>query len=194
MFPLGGLEKKEVRKLAEKFRLPTATKKDSQGICMLGDLDIKQFLSHYIPSVRGDVLNTNGEVIGRHEGATFLTLGERHGFTVTKKTPNDERYYIVAKDVEKNTITVSNAKPSESHVVSGTKLRIERCSWVSHVPSEDKKYTAQVRYHGEFVPCEIRMLGNEKAEVLFEKEILAAEGQSIVVYDGDECLGGGIVA
>ena len=195
------LTKAEVRKLAEKFGLPTATKKDSQGICMLGDLDIKQFLAHYIPSARGDVLNVSGEVIGHHDGATFLTLGERHGFTITKKTPNDERYYIVAKDAEKNTITVSNERSQRKigetenmRAAGGSAFQIERCSWVSEIPSENKNYSAQIRYHGEFLPCEIKNIAGENAEIYFEKEILAAKGQSIVIYDGDECLGGGIIA
>ena len=201
MFPLGDLKKTEVRKLAEKFGLPTAAKKDSQGICMLGDLDIKQFLSHYIPSMRGDVLNESGEVIGHHDGATFLTLGERHGFTITKKTPNDERYYIVAKDADKNTVTVSNERPEEksgeaknTRVTSGSVFQIEQYSWVSEIPTENTKYFAQVRYHGEFLPCEIKNITNEKVEIHFEKELLAAKGQSIVIYDGEECLGGGIIS
>ena len=194
MFPIGHLKKTEVRKLAEKFGLPNAVKRDSQGICMLGDLDLKQFLAHYIPSVRGNVLSESGEVIGHHDGAIFLTLGERHGFTVTKKTPNDERYYIVAKDIGKNTVVVSNAKPETDGVIrDNSAFSLERCTWVAEIPSEEKKYAAQVRYHGEFLPCEVKTLAHGKAEVVFEKEILAASGQSIVIYAGDACIGGGIV-
>ena len=157
MFPIGHLKKTEVRKLAERFGLPTAAKKDSQGICMLGDLDLKQFLAHYIPSVHGDVLSESGEVIGRHDGAIFLTLGERHGFTVTKKTPNDERYYIVAKDVHKNTVTVSSAKAEHEETAAQSSIfHLENCTWVDEIPGEEKKYAAQIRYHGEFLPCTIR--------------------------------------
>jgi tRNA-specific 2-thiouridylase len=180
MFPLGGLKKPAVRALAKKFGLPTASKKDSQGICMLGDLDIKQFLAHYIAPEAGDVLNESGEVIGRHDGAAFLTLGERHGFTVTKKTPNDERRYIVAKDVEKNTVTLGDAKTQS--------LSLARLSWVTAAPVAGKKYTAQIRYHGELLECKWH-----DGTVGFEKEVLVAKGQSIVLYDGDVCLGGGIV-
>ncbi len=192
LFPIGHLHKTEVRKLAEKFGLPNAVKKDSQGVCMLGDLDLKQFLEHYIPSKRGEVLNEDGEAIGHHDGVLFLTLGERHGFTITKKTPNDERYYIVAKDIEKNTVTVSNKKERE---IQGDKKEIEiaRCSWVNEISKIGKKYTAQIRYHGELLSCEVKKIENDKAVIAFEKPIVVASGQSIVLYDGDTCFGGGIV-
>jgi tRNA-specific 2-thiouridylase len=85
LFPIGHMTKPEVRKLAHKFGLPTATKKDSQGLCFIGKIDMKEFLTHYIETKEGDVLNTKGEVIGFHDGAIFLTIGQRHGFTVTKK-------------------------------------------------------------------------------------------------------------
>lgn len=192
LFPIGHLHKTEVRKLAEKFGLPNAVKKDSQGVCMLGDLDLKQFLEHYIRSERGDVLNEDGEVVGYHDGVLFLTLGERHGFTITKKTPNDERYYIVAKDIDKNTITVSNKK--ELEIENDKKeTKIIRCNWIGDVPLVSKQYSSQIRYHGEFLPCKIKSIEGDSASVVFEKPILVAPGQSIVLYDDDICLGGGIV-
>ncbi len=194
LFPIGHLEKTEVRKLAKKFDLPNSVKKDSQGICMLGDLDLKKFLEHYIPAKRGDVLDESGGVVGYHDGAIYLTLGERHGFTVTKKTPNDDRYYIIAKDAEKNTVTVSHTQNvSEVYSTILTNCRIEKCSWVNECPQTEKKYTAQIRYHGEFLPCTISAMRDQEATVVFEKPMLVAKGQSIVVYDGEECLGGGIV-
>lgn len=207
LFPVGHLEKSEVRKLAKKFKLPVATKKDSQGICFLGPVDLKKFLKHYIKEKRGDVVNEAGEVIGHHEGSVFSTLGERHGFTITKKTPNDERYYVVSKDVKKNILVVSNKKqakdfgallqpsagtfrPQNPSLVS---VLIEKTNWISEVPNQEKKYTAQIRYHGEFLPCKIVCGSPTSAEVIFEKPTLVAPGQSIVVYDGDVCLGGGVV-
>ena len=196
LFPIGHLLKSDVRKLAEKFKLPTAIKKDSQGVCMLGDLDLKQFLSHYIPQKRGDVLNENGDVVGYHDGVTFLTLGERHGFTITEKTPNDGRYYIVAKDIEKNTITVSqknNDSKSESNKNENKTFEIVNCSWVSEIPSKEKRYTAQIRYHGEFLLCKIIEIKNDTATIEFENQTTVASGQSIVLYENKICLGGGIV-
>ena len=197
LFPLGNLEKSEVRELAKKFGLPTAVKKDSQGICMLGDLDLKQFLSHYIPAQRGDVLNEDGEVIGYHEGAIFLTLGERHGFTITKKTPNDAPYYILEKSVERNTITVSNAaRAQSSHIgarAAKTSYHLTQTTWVNQTPSSEKKYTAQIRYHGEYLSCAVSLSVNSQATIIFDTPVLAAAGQSIVIFDGNSCLGGGIV-
>ncbi len=194
LFPIGHLPKTEVRKLAEKFGLPTASKKDSQGVCMLGDLDIKQFLTHYIEPVRGDVLDESGTVIGYHDSAVFLTLGERHGFTITKKTPEDERYYIVAKDTEKNTITVSH-RSDLCEPAGQTQMVIAETNWISEVPEASKKYDCQIRYHGERIPCTL-LLGNRasmSAEIIFEKPVLASAGQSIVIYDSDVCIGGGII-
>jgi len=194
LFPIGHLPKTEVRKLAQKFNLPTAVKKDSQGVCMLGDLDLKKFLSHYIPQKTGEVLNESGEVIGHHDGVTFLTLGERHGFTITKKTAHDGRYYIVAKDIEKNTITVSQdaeQKLLSSHTQAS--YEIEQTSWVSNIPQEGTTYTAQIRYHGDFLPCQIREIQKDTALIVFESPVRVAQGQSIVLYEKNSCLGGGIV-
>ncbi len=194
LFPLGGYKKSDVRVLAKKFGLPTATKKDSQGVCMLGDLDIKQFLAHYIEPKRGDVLNEEGKVIGHHDGAVFLTLGERHGFTVTEKTPNDAPYYIVAKDVEKNTVTVSQTmNTGERHLLARKDIGIAETSWVREIPTPQKTYSAQIRYHGEYLPCTVSFSEGHKTVITFEQPILVASGQSIVLYEGEVCLGGGIV-
>ncbi len=194
LFPLGGYKKSEVRDLAKKFKLPTATKKDSQGVCMLGDLDIKQFLAHYIEPKRGDVFGEDGGVIGYHDGAVFLTLGERHGFTITAKTPNDAPYYIIAKDVDKNTITVSQKNTEgENSILSKKECILSNVSWVREVPTIGKTYSAQIRYHGEYLPCSIVTNDNRDAVVRFEDPLLVASGQSVVLYEGEVCLGGGIV-
>jgi len=109
LFPIGHLEKDKVRNLAKKFKLPVAEKKDSQGICFIGEVSIEEFLSHYIKTASGNVLDVDGQVIGNHKGAIFYTLGERHGFEITEKNPDAGAFYVVVKDVEKNTITVSNS-------------------------------------------------------------------------------------
>lgn len=194
LFPVGGLPKTEVRKLAKKFKLPVAEKHDSQGICFLGPVDLKEFLKHYIKEKKGDVVSEFGEVIGWHEGSVFSTLGERHGFTITKKSPNDKRYYIVGKDIEKNILVVSTRQDLvENSARQGLAVKLENTNWVSEIPTENKKYTAQIRYHGEFLNCQIKVVSRTEAEVIFEKPILVAAGQSIVVYDGSICLGGGVV-
>ncbi len=194
IFPIGHLRKVQVRALAKKFSLPVAEKKDSQGICFLGAVDLKEFLRHYIKQKKGKVVNEKGEVIGTHNGAVFSTLGERHGFTITQKTPNDSRYYIVAKDLKKNTLTVSTRQDLvKNNSTILTNYRIEKTNWINKIPEANKKYSAQVRYHGEFLKCQIKAISKFGAEIVFEKAVLVAPGQSVVVYDGDICLGGGVV-
>ena len=107
-FPIGKYKKSQVRALAKKFNLPVAEKKDSQGLCFVGKLDMKDFLAHFIKEKEGIVLGESGEYIGSHRGAYFYTLGERHGFTITKKGVDDAPYYIVAKDLVNNTVTVAH--------------------------------------------------------------------------------------
>jgi len=154
-FPIGGYKKSNVRVLAKKFALPVAEKKDSQGLCFVGKLDMKDFLARYIEEKEGNVVNEKGEIIGTHRGAYFYTLGERHGFTVTKKSANDMPYYIVAKDLDKNTITVAHQtrKALECATKELHASQINFCTGI--VPGTKNNYTAQVRYHGEQYECKI---------------------------------------
>ncbi|MES2470621.1 MAG: tRNA 2-thiouridine(34) synthase MnmA [Patescibacteria group bacterium] len=190
LFPVGDIEKPKVRKLAEQFGLPTATKKDSQGICFIGNIDMKDFLSHYITAQPGNVLNEAGEVIGHHNGAIFLTIGERHGFTIDKKTPNDEPSYIISKNVEANTVTVSHKNSSE-HPASAKTLCISHENWtLGHSPEPGLALTARARYRQPLTP--ISVASNDCFEFDAPQDYLAP-GQSLVIYDGDICLGGGII-
>jgi len=213
LFPIGHLEKTEVRKLAKKFDLPVAEKKDSQGICFLGAVDLKDFLKHYIKEKKGKVVNEKGEEIGSHSGVVFHTLGERHGFTIFKKSPNDGPYYIIAKDIKKNILYVSqNSKQllffsshsnlnvvNESNIAYTEKstalnfVSIKNTNWISEIPKFNKEYTVQIRYHSEFLSCKIKIISKTKAEIIFKKPILVASGQSCVFYHKDICLGGGVV-
>jgi tRNA-specific 2-thiouridylase len=226
IFPVGHLKKEKVRKLAEKFKLPVAEKKDSQGICFLGKVDLKNFLKHYLKEKKGKVLLAPGgersdlenskrsdlkepETIGQHPGAVFFTLGERRGFNITKKNPADKPYYVVGKDVKKNILYVFPDKNSKNFpaFALGDKrtgdprlpkflnfcLELEKINWISHSPRKGKKYSAQIRYHGELLPCQIKPLEAKKAKIFFEKPILAAPGQSCVIYDKEICLGGGMI-
>ncbi|KKU75625.1 MAG: tRNA-specific 2-thiouridylase MnmA [Candidatus Nomurabacteria bacterium GW2011_GWB1_47_6] len=161
LFPIGRLEKSEVRKLAKKWKLPVAAKKDSQGICFLGPVDLKEFLKHYIKEKKGKVVNTEGN-----------------------------------KDIKKNILVVSQKSLEISHksdMWEPTCLTCGKINWISEIPKPDKKYTAQIRYHGELLLCKVVCATSDVAQVTFEKPIMVAPGQSIVVYDGDICLGGGVV-
>lgn len=202
LFPIGHLKKTEVRKLAKKFNLPVAEKKDSQGICFLGDIDLKEFLKHYIKEKKGKVVNEKGEVIGHHNGVVFHTLGERHGFVITEKNANDARYYVVGKDVKKNILIVSqnplrlSDTSPELRGRTGGGILIKDVNWINEIPKPDKTYTAQIRYHGELLSCKVSCgskASADSAEVIFKKPILVASGQSCVIYDKDICLGGGVI-
>jgi tRNA-uridine 2-sulfurtransferase len=186
LFPVGHMEKAEVRKLAKKFDLPVAAKKDSQGICFLGDVDMKDFLSRFVETKSGDVLNLKGEVIGKHDGALYYTIGERHGFEVFKKSPDSKPYFVVSKDMEKNTIAVSDNK-LEIDSILPTHIKIEKINWIK-LP-EVKKLEIQIRYKQKKIPVTL-----EGDIVTFETPQTASSGQSIVFYQGEEMLGGAIIA
>ncbi|HEC30626.1 MAG TPA: hypothetical protein ENI66_01260 [Candidatus Yonathbacteria bacterium] len=192
LFPIGKYQKSEVRKLAEKFGLPTAQKKDSQGLCFMGMLDMKEFLKEFIPEKKGQVLNESGKVVGEHDGASFYTIGQRHGFVITQKSTEEEPYYIVDKDVEKNTLTVSS-KENMEHVGGRKTVTLHDTNWIGEEPKEGKSYRARVRYRGELLECSVKMLNESRAEVTFEENQIAPAGQSLVIYDGERCLGGGVI-
>lgn len=193
LFPIGGYEKSEVRKLAKKFKLPTAKKKDSQGLCFMGKINFKDFLKEFIKEVPGDVINEGGEKIGTHDGAMFYTLGERHGFTITTKTPDDKPYYITAKNVEKNTLTVSHEIKGHRMSSNLGEINLININWTGEAPEANKKLQAQIRYHGKLYPCTVSQ--GDTLTVTFLNEIpLVAQGQSCVLYDNGICLGGGVIA
>jgi len=195
LFPIGDIEKPDVRKLAQRFNLPNADKKDSQGLCFIGKVDIKEFLSHYMEPKNGDVLDEAGKAIGHHDGAFFLTIGERHGFVIDKKTPHDEPYFIVAKDVEKNTITVSNKDPQGLLAEAKTMVMLERTNWIK-IPEVGPLESGRTRYRQPLVPLVFTSIKEDSgtAEIKFDKPQNAlTPGQSLVVYDGEVCLGGGVI-
>ncbi len=194
LFPIGSYAKPQVRALAKKFGLPTAEKKDSQGICFVGKVGIKNFLQKYIKAKQGKVLNNKGEVIGEHDGAVFYTIGQRHGFVITEKGTDDKPYYVIRKDMRRNTIT---AGPQKSHGIASSAARdiiIHKVNWISDAPMQNKKYKARYRHLQELLYCSIAPLLNGEYKVIFDKpQEGVAAGQSLVIYDGEICLGGGVI-
>lgn len=191
LFPVGYLLKSEVRALAKKFKLPNAEKKDSQGLCFIGKIDVKEFLKHYIETKPGDVLNDRDEVIGTHPGSLLFTIGERHGFTITKKTPDDAPYFVVAKNVEKNTITVSG---KTAQIKNDKEIRISNVSWTDNAPKDGETVEVRGRYREILSKAVFLDGGASQARISFmENAGTATPGQSLVMYKGDVCLGGGII-
>lgn len=193
MFPVGDMDKSETRRLARKFCLPVADKRDSQGLCFVGKVDMKEFLGHYIPPRRGEVLDVSGKAIGYHDGAVFLTAGERRGFTITETAPDEMPFYVVSRDIEKNTVTVAHRAIGGLPRAELRGVSLVGANWIGGVPHVGKKYTARVRHLGELLPCSFSSVSAHDAELLFDAPVIASSGQSVVIYDGDLCVGGGIV-
>jgi len=196
LFPVGEYEKPQVREIAKKFGLLTATKKDSQGLCFVGKLDMKDFLKHFIPEKRGDVLNEKKEVIGYHDGAQFYTIGQRHGFMITEKTSEDDPFYVIGKDIENNTVTVSHRKKEESSLGSDSRrktITLANVNWTrGESPENNSCLQARVRYRQPLQEGVLKKDG-DNFTIEFKEPQIVDNGQSAVLYDDSICLGGGIV-
>ena len=192
LFPVGGMKKSEVRKLAKQFVLPVAEKKDSQGLCFVGHVDMADFLKQFFTPIPGAVLNIEGREIGTHEGAELYTIGQRHGFIVTKKTAGDTPLYVISKDLTKNTVTVGE---KHEETAAQKEVKIINCSWTVTAPEENKKLSARIRYRAKLSKCIVKNIQDGEARVLFEKpEEVVTPGQSLVLYDGTKLVGGGVIA
>ncbi|MFH0845902.1 MAG: tRNA 2-thiouridine(34) synthase MnmA [Patescibacteria group bacterium] len=208
IFPIGQYTKPEVRKLAKKFELSTADKKDSQGLCFVGKVDMKDFLERFIPQKKGDVLNEKGKVIGHHDGIHYFTLGQRHGFEIIEKGTEDKPYYVVAKDLEKNILIVSNQdKQNFTENLKRKEIKLENINWTlgekpnfftsslrgDHDEAVQKKYQARIRYRQPLQEC-VLVEKDRIFSVVFDiPQKNVASGQSVVIYDEDICLGGGVI-
>jgi tRNA-specific 2-thiouridylase len=193
LFPIGHLEKTEVRKIAKQADLLTATKKDSQGLCFIGHVDMKEFLQHYIDTTPGDVLDESGKTIGRHDGAILYTMGERHGFEIFDQDTDKKPVYIIDKNIEKNTITVSEERISEN----SDRVILEKVNFVNEVPAKGAKIFAKTRYRQADQICTISNYDPKTAQVEIkfdENQAALTRGQSVVLYDTEKCLGGGIIS
>ncbi|MCF7843337.1 tRNA 2-thiouridine(34) synthase MnmA [Candidatus Gracilibacteria bacterium] len=186
IFPIGSIQKSEVRLLAEKFNLPVASKRDSQGLCFVGTIDIKTLLKNYIEEKTGEVKDEKGEVIGKHEGVMFYTIGERHGFVITKKGTDDAPYFVISKDFNSNTLIVSSLPPKEKQ---GGVISVTSTNFTSKI-KKGEIYDVRARYRAPLSKVEVIDDNNVK---VVEGDIVQAKGQSLVFYDGNICIGGGII-
>ncbi len=191
LMPIGEYHKSEVRAMARKFELSTADKKDSQGICFVGKVGIKDFLLHEIgPQPHGAIIDQHGKVIGEHDGALFYTIGQRHGLQVGGGLP----FYVTGKDMDKNIVYVTTDLQDDN--LWSKQLRLTNMHWINGEPATGKNLQVRSRYRAPLVPVTaIEKQSNDTWRLTLAEDIRAVTpGQSAVVYDGEHCLGGGIVA
>ncbi|MDB5260520.1 MAG: tRNA (5-methylaminomethyl-2-thiouridylate)-methyltransferase, tRNA-specific 2-thiouridylase [Candidatus Nomurabacteria bacterium] len=185
LFPVGGMTKEEVRAYAEKVNLSVSKKKDSQGLCFVGNIDLKTLLKNYIEEKKGDVKNEEGEIIGHHNGAIFYTIGERHGFTITKKTTEDKPYFVIGKDMATNSIIVSSGKRIKSENI----IYVEDVHFTKSV-KKGEVYEARARYRAPLAKVEVI---NKNTFKVLDGDLGETPGQSLVLYKESICIGGGII-
>ena len=190
LFPIGEIEtKNKVREIAAQYNLPTANKKDSQGICFMGPVDIQEFIKPYIKTVVGDIVTITGQKIGMHTGLDFFTIGQRKGIGVGGTGP----YYVARKDYSSNTLIVASTK--DQSALDSKSLVANEVSFICDESKTPIDIQAAIRYRQEPVPAILSKVEGEKWRVDFKEPVRAiTEGQSVVFYNGDELLGGGIIS
>ena len=194
LFPLGDIEKSEVRRIAEAAGFANAGKKDSTGICFIGERPFREFLSRYLPAQPGDIESPDGEVIGRHHGLMYYTLGQRKGLGIGGLSDaGEEPWFAAHKDLERNVLIAAQGHDHPlllSHTLEATQLH-----WIGANPPP-APYTchAKVRYRQQEQACVVEQIDGERARIRFdEAQRAVTPGQSVVLYQGEECLGGGVI-
>ncbi len=188
LFPLGEfLSKATVRDEAKRFGLITADKKDSQGICFVGKVGIREFLSQFIETEVGVILDEYNREVGRHDGAIFYTIGQRKGLGIGGGLP----YYVTGKDMDENIVYVSQNLTTETLWLQNSKLT--SVHWINEEPKQNLNLLARTRHRAKKEPCRLQKI-DDTWEIVFEEKIRAlTPGQSTVLYDGETVIGGGIV-
>ncbi|WP_348736898.1 tRNA 2-thiouridine(34) synthase MnmA [Spiroplasma endosymbiont of Ammophila pubescens] len=189
-FPLGNLTKKEVREIASAQNLSTANKKDSTGICFIGERDFKNFLQNYIPNQNGNIVDIETkEVVGHHNGVMYYTIGQRRGLNLGGMS---EPYFVAGKNVENNILYV--AKSSEEKWLYSTSCIITDVNWINTLHEKEFNCTAKFRYRQKDIPVKVTVLSDNKCLVQFATKVKAiTPGQAAVFYDDEVCLGGGVI-
>ncbi|HCT6470508.1 TPA: tRNA 2-thiouridine(34) synthase MnmA [Morganella morganii] len=194
LFPVGELEKPEVRRIAEQLGLITAKKKDSTGICFIGERKFRDFLARYLPAKPGPIMTVDGQEIGQHDGLMYHTLGQRKGLKIGgTREGSDEPWYVVDKDVENNILIVAQGHEHPRLMSAG--LIAQQLDWVSREPlTQPMRCVVKTRYRQEDIPCTVTPLGDDKISVRFDNPVAAVTpGQSAVFYQDEVCLGGGVI-
>ena len=194
MFPVGDLTKGEIRQIARDAGIPVSEKKDSTGVCFIGERNFKKFLSGYLPAQPGDMVTVDGRIVGRHDGLMYYTLGQRRGLGIGG-SGDGRRWFVVAKDLERNRLVVDQGE--NSPLLYTSRADGGECTWLAGFPpvEEDRPLRCQVRlrHRQPLQDCSIILRG-DRVQIDFDRPQRAVTpGQSAVFYDGEVCLGGAIV-
>lgn len=195
LFPLGGMYKRDVRALAQRLGLPNHDKKDSTGICFIGERPFREFLRRYLPTEPGDIVTPEGRTVGRHMGLMYYTIGQRQGLGIGGSREGDgEPWYVAAKDLAGNRLVV--VQGHDHPALLSEALVATDASWISGSPPHCHwVYGAKTRYRQKDSPCGIEWVDGDGFEVRFtEAQWAVTPGQSVVIYESRECLGGGIIS
>ena len=190
IFPVGGMTKAEVRDYARRKGLPVSEKKDSTGVCFIGERNFKQFLQEFLPAQPGDMVAPNGEVVGRHDGLMYYTLGQRRGLGIGG-CGDGRSWFVIGKDLEKNRLLV--AQGEDHPMLYATRALGTEITWIGEPPAaegETVACTAKFRYRQSDQPVEISWQGDEMKIHALERQRAITPGQSCVLYQGEKCLGG----
>ncbi len=194
LFPIGHLHKEEIRRLAEQAGFDNYRKKDSTGICFIGERKFTEFLQRYLPTQPGEMRSPEGQLIGTHQGLMYYTLGQRQGLGIggVKDAP-DEPWYALDKDLENNILIVGQGH--DHPLMLHNTLEASRLDWCNNKPlTETIVCTAKTRYRQADQPCRVEPLGEDRCRAIFaEQQRAITPGQSVVFYQGEICLGGGII-
>lgn len=188
LMPIGEHTKPQVRRLARELGLSTAAKPDSQGICFVGKVGLKQFLRQYVKATPGPVIRlTDGALLGHHEGAIFYTIGQRHGLGIGGGRP----LFVAAKDMSTNTVYV--ADDPQAKELQSRQFLITQAHWIGGEPELAGSYRVRLRHRAPLIPCHLELFGDSYAVKLAQPQRAVSPGQSAVIYDGEQVLGGGII-
>lgn len=194
IFPIGHLYKREVREIAQAQKLPNFSKKDSTGICFIGERPFRDFLNRYLPREPGEIQTTAGKVVGEHMGLMYYTIGQRQGLGIGgTREGSDAPWFVAGKNLAKNILTVVQGHDHPSLLRS--KLTATDLTWVSgENPHCDWVYAAKIRYRQDDSPCAIARISRDSCEVDFaQPQWAVTPGQSVVIYESKVCLGGGVI-
>ena len=194
MFPLGDIPKNKVREIARQYNLSNAAKKDSTGICFIGERPFREFLNRYLPTKPGDMVLPDGKVVGQHMGLSFYTIGQRQGLGIGgSRETTGEPWFVAGKDMANNRLIV--VQGHDHPLLLNLQLDALDMHWIiGHAPDTTRGYAAKTRYRQQDATCRVVLTNSGTARFTFDTDQWAVTpGQSVVAYDGDICLGGGII-